>query len=136
MGATNYHAKPFLSYPICSHEALLTSWDNLNWDMDKEHMLINIGTDGESVRRAVLHSLRKYSIASTSRIYDELAPLEHLDLVTGPGELTFDFDAKHLRKRIRNNLLKGSITILDVKFDAASLKFFYEQPKSIRQKLR
>ena len=86
-------------------------------------MLINIGTDGESVRRAVLHRLRKYSVASTSRIY-ELAPLEHLDLATVPGELTFDFDAKHLSERIRNNLLKGSITILNVKFDAASLKVF------------
>ena len=133
MGSNDYHAKPFLSFPICSHdtmnqqrsifEAVFTSWEELrDMDFETDHMLINFGTDGESVRRSVLHSFRKYFVDHTSKLYVELGSLEYLDLVTGPLDTTFDFDAKHLSKRIRNNLLKGSIQILGVRFDAASLK--------------
>ena len=133
MSDTDYHAIPFLSFPICNHdtqsqqksifESIFHSWDDLDWNNgEAQHMLLNIGTDGESVRRSVLHNLRQYSINSASLLYGELSSLEYLDFITGPLDSTFDFDAKHLSKRIRNNLLKGSFTVLGVKFDAVMLK--------------
>ena len=92
----------------------------MEWD-DIDHMLLNIGTDGDTVRRSVLHSLRTHLVDPSSRLYGLLHSLKYLDLWTGPGDLTFDVDPKHLAKRIRNNLLNGSITILGTKFDASTL---------------
>ena len=83
---------------------------------ESQQLLVNIGTDGESV------SLRRYPLSNISPIYEDLHLLEYLDLITGPRDPTVEFDVKHQCKRIRNNLFKWGITILGVKFDAATLR--------------
>ena len=138
MGDKAYHAKPILSVPICNHDtksqqktitsSLLISWEEMEWD-DIDNILLNIGTDGDSVRRSVLPSLRNHLVDSSSRLYGLLDYLKFLDLWTGSGDLTFDFDGKHLTKRIYNNLLSGSISILGHKFDAATLRAILKATK-------
>ena len=145
LGTTSYHAKPFLSFPLCNHdtfrqqkstfEAVLTSWEDLDWESleSSKNFLINIGTDGESVRRAVLHSLRQSTVEPSSKLYNELGSLEFLDLSTAERDITFDFDGKHIGKRLRNNLINGSIEILGTKFDAANIKLILQTRGKLKE---
>ena len=127
MGTSGYHTQPVLSYPICSHitapqqksifEAFFTFANNSH-----PHVFVNIGTDGDSVRRSVLHPFRNSTLSVDSVLYNELKDLPYLDLVTAPNSITLDFDVKHMCKRLRNNLISGSITILGVNFNKPMLK--------------
>ena len=72
-------------------------------------MLINIGMDGDGVRRSVLHGVRTEYLDKSSPLYGQLANLKFLDLETCKMGVTFDFDAKHLAKRLRNNIINGTL---------------------------
>ena len=72
MGANDYHAKQFLSFPICDHDTLSQQnvfskqfsrlGKNKLGMQQSQQFLVNIGTDDESVRRSALHSLKKIPI--------------------------------------------------------------------------
>ena len=59
-----------------------------------------ISTDGDAHRRRALVALTLSSaLTDTSEIYSKLSPLKLLNLHCGPGEITCDFDWKHVLKR-------------------------------------
>ena len=125
LGEQDYHALPVLSYPICSHQtqveqksifaAQLDTWEDLMYD---NYYLLNIATDGDSARRSVLHGLRSYKLSPGSRIYNELSSLKYMDFNTCKLDVTIDYDAKHLSKRLRSTIIGGKMVILGKKVDA------------------
>ena len=79
MSANDYQDKPFLSFPICDHdtlsqqkcifEAIFTFWKEQAWNArESQQLLVNIGTDGESLRRSVLPSFRRYPLSNITLI--------------------------------------------------------------------
>ena len=126
LGKTGYRARPFLSFPICSHntadqqeiifENILSTWD----DSFSDH-LINIGTDGDGVSRSVLHNLRTETLDPSSPLYCQLE-----DLVTFEKSRTIHFDAKHISERWRSITISGSIKIFGKMLDPSTLKRYFE----------
>ena len=96
------------------------------WDDSFHDVLINIGTDGDGVRRSVFHNLRTESLDKTSPLYNELKDLEYFDLVTLEKARTIDFDQKHISKRWRSNTISGSIKIFGKQLNSATLKRYFE----------
>ena len=100
LGKTGYHARPFLSFPICSHnitdqqeiifEKIFSTWN----DSFSDH-LINIETDGDEVRQSVLPHVRTETLDPSSPLYCQLEDLGFLGHVTLEKSRTIDFDAKH-----------------------------------------
>ena len=134
LGENDYYAKTILSLPICNHrtqrlqksifEAVLTCWKE-EFLPEEQLYLINIATDGDSVRRSVLESFRKYTLQEGSPIFQQLYSRKYLDLDTAVMDVTFDFDAKHILKRLRNNLINGQVTILGTGITSSLLKLIF-----------
>jgi len=56
-------------------------------------------TDGDATRRAAGHRLFvKFPLPPESSLYGTLVNLQGLNLFTGEGEITLDFDFKHVFK--------------------------------------
>ena len=85
---------------------------------------MNIGTDGDAVRRSVLHSMTSEKLSVDVPSYPYLKELEYMDMLALPMGVTVDYDGKHLSKRIRNNTLTGSIKIFGKSFDSSILQLF------------
>ena len=90
--------------------------------LEKNLYLFNIATDGDSARRSVLHSLRTHKLNPTSPIYNEIASLKYMDLNTCNLDVTIDFDAKHLSKRLRSTIIGGKLRIFGKKIDAQIIR--------------
>ena len=132
LGDTEYNAKPVLSMPICSHATANEQgmifkkiFDVWSCDPDfKDSLLVEIGTDGDAVRRSVLHNMAKVELPEDVSFYKYLKDLDYMEMETLPMGVTVNYDGKHLCKRIRNNILSGSITMFGRKFDTAFLCLF------------
>lgn len=62
--------------------------------------LWSVATDGDATRRKAGYTLFvKKSLSPSSPIYPTLSKLDGLNLSTGEGEVTLDFDWKHVDKR-------------------------------------
>ena len=125
----DFHAKPLLSKPICNHQtqkqqnsifaATLKNWE----ETYSENMLLaNITTDGDAGRRSVLEGLRIYELNDQSPIYTNLQSLKYMDLHISAMDVTYDFDPKHLCKRIQNNIINGKLVILGTKITVPQVR--------------
>ena len=125
----DYHAKPLVSMPICNHatskeqslvfKSLFDLWKS---DFSSQSFLANIGTDGDGVRRSVLHNLRDEILYDDVPYYPYLYDLQYMDMATLALGVTINFDGKHLAKRMRNNILSGSLKIYGKSLDESCLR--------------
>ena len=76
--------------------------------------LLNWSTDGDPTRRLIFDSLMKYVLDENSSIYPIMSKLRLVDLDVGRNEETTNFDAKHLSKRLRTNLIGGNFKIGEI----------------------
>ncbi|KAG1863130.1 hypothetical protein F4604DRAFT_2030060 [Suillus subluteus] len=61
--------------------------------------IFSFAMDGDSTRRAAGHRLfLKTELSMTSKLYGTLSHMQGLNLATGEGEITLDFDYKHIFK--------------------------------------
>lgn len=68
---------------------------------------ISIASDGESRRgQALVQFTFKRKLSPDSSIYDQLSPLEMMNLEVGDDDVTADKDYKHIFKRLRNLCLR------------------------------
>ena len=73
--------------------------------------LWSFATDGDATRRKAGHKVfLKNQLPITSPLYGTLSNLPGMNLYTGDGEVTLDFDYKHIIKR-KCSLLMSTITI-------------------------
>ncbi|KAI0282410.1 hypothetical protein BC826DRAFT_1093961 [Russula brevipes] len=71
------------------------------------HRTICIASDGEAKRGDALAMLTMTSeLSADSPIYAQLQPLDFLNLLVGPDDITADKDPKHIIKRQRNTLMR------------------------------
>ncbi|KIK36882.1 hypothetical protein CY34DRAFT_26209 [Suillus luteus UH-Slu-Lm8-n1] len=100
---------PILAAPTCKSEdasdmeRILTraigSW-NRTGASKSVGPIWSLATDGDATRRAAGHRLFvKFPLPPESSLYGTLVNLQGLNLFTGEGEITLDFDFKHVFKR-------------------------------------
>ena len=79
LGDTYYNVKPFLSVPICSHatakeqtaifKQIFDLWSYDPFPSFKSTHFVGIGTDGDAVRRSVLHSMARIDLPEDAPYY-------------------------------------------------------------------
>ena len=114
----DYHAKPLVSMPICSHvtskeQSLVfkSLFDLCKSDFSSQSFLANIVMDGDGARLSVLHNLRDEILYDDVPYYPYLYDLQYMDMATLALGVTINFDGKHLARRMKNNILSGSLKI-------------------------
>ena len=85
---------------------------------------MNIGTDGDAVRRSVLHSMARVELSENVPYHKHLIELEYMEMESLPLGVTVNYDGEHLCKRLRTNIISGSIKILCRMCDANLLRLF------------
>ncbi|KAH9913947.1 hypothetical protein B0H21DRAFT_805153 [Amylocystis lapponica] len=99
---------PILAAPTCKQEtaadmemlftSVIRSWNEVG--AGTVGPLWSVATDGDSTRRAAGYNmLVKIPLSPTSSLYGTLSNMAGLNLYTGDGEITLDFDWKHIFKR-------------------------------------
>lgn len=100
---------PILAAPTCKTEdatdmerilsRAIGSW-NRTGASESVGPIWSLATDGDATRRAAGHKLFvKFPLPPESPLYGTLVNLQGLNLSTGEGEITLDFDFKHIFKR-------------------------------------
>lgn len=83
----------------------------------REHLpgpLYCVASDGESRRGDALERLYyKRLMTASSPCYDQLHKLKLFNLMVGDDDVTLDKDYKHVFKRLRNLILRGSGVLID-----------------------
>ncbi|KAJ6568869.1 hypothetical protein B0H19DRAFT_901968, partial [Mycena capillaripes] len=107
---TQYSAKPVLLMPTCKKGTWQSSAELLQklihaWKLspfgEAKHALKSIASDGDGRRRAALYLICMHKhLGPDDPLYEFLSDLAGLNLYTGFGDLTIDFDYKHLFKRL------------------------------------
>lgn len=88
-------------------KTLLKACDRQSKRGNITHRTVCIASDGEAKRGDALVILTMTSeLSSDSPIYAQLRPLEFLNLLVGPDDITADKDPKHIIKRQRNALMR------------------------------
>jgi hypothetical protein len=112
-----YAARPILFSGTCKKEksgeharlikTLLDACNRQKIQGSATHRTICIASDGEAKRGNALVILTMTSeLAAQSPIYSLLRPLEFLNLLVGPDDITADKDPKHIIKRQRNVFMR------------------------------
>ncbi|KAJ7088428.1 hypothetical protein B0H15DRAFT_982116, partial [Mycena belliarum] len=107
----DYGAKPVLLMPTCKKgswqssaqilQKLLQAWKLSPFGEAKHGPLVSIASDGDGRRRAAMYLICMHKrLGPDDPIYKFLSDLPGLNLYTGEGGLTMDFDYKHLFKRL------------------------------------
>ncbi|KAG2131071.1 hypothetical protein DEU56DRAFT_740233 [Suillus clintonianus] len=100
---------PVLAAPTCKSESaadmefifktILESWDN-SGAAQQVGPAWSFATDGDATRRKAGHrTFVHIPLSPFSPLYGTLLNLPGVNLFTGPGEVTLDFDYKHIMKR-------------------------------------
>ncbi|KAJ7458447.1 hypothetical protein FB451DRAFT_1406225 [Mycena latifolia] len=108
---TDYSAKPVFLMPTCKKESaessaqilqkLIAAWKLSPFGEAKHGPLWSIASDGDATRRVALHLICMHRLlGKDDPLYELLSELAGLNLYTGNGGLTMDFDYKHLFKRL------------------------------------
>ncbi|KAJ7681305.1 hypothetical protein B0H17DRAFT_943220, partial [Mycena rosella] len=108
---SNYSAKPVLLMPTCKKgswqssaeilQKLIHAWKLSPFGEAKHGPLQSIASDGDGRRRAVLYLVCMHRhLSRDDPLHKYLSELVGLNLYTGDGGLTMDFDYKHLFKRL------------------------------------
>ncbi|KAJ7838715.1 hypothetical protein B0H13DRAFT_1650541 [Mycena leptocephala] len=109
-GRTDYGATPVLLMPTCKKgswqasaqilQKLIQAWKLSPFGEAKHGPLNSIASDGDGGRRRALHLICMHKLLGPGDpLYEILSELPRLNLYTGNGGLTMDFDYKHLFKR-------------------------------------
>lgn len=112
-----YAARPIMFSGTCKKETseehaqviktLVTACNRQSMRGNTRYRTICIASDGEAKRGDSLVILTMTSeLAMDSPIYALLRPLEFLNLLVGPDDITADKDPKHIIKRQRNALMR------------------------------
>ncbi|KAF8185751.1 hypothetical protein K438DRAFT_1936875 [Mycena galopus ATCC 62051] len=107
---TDYGAKPVLIMPTCKKgswqssaqllQKLIQAWKLSPFGEAKHGPLWSIASDGDATRRAALYLICMHKdLGPDDPLYVFLSELDGLNLRTGEGSITMDFDYKHLFKR-------------------------------------
>ncbi|KAJ7936709.1 hypothetical protein B0H13DRAFT_1589416, partial [Mycena leptocephala] len=107
---TKYGAKPVLLIPTCKQgtwqsaalvlQKLIQAWKLSSHGKATCGPLLSIASDGDGTRRAALYLVCMHKkLGPDDAISKFLSELPVLNLYTGEGGLTMDFDYKHLFKR-------------------------------------
>ena len=87
---------------------LLDACNTQNKRNNQTYRTVSIASDGEAKRGDVLVILTMSSqLSESSPIYAQLQPLEFMNLLVGPDDLTVDKDFKHVIKRQRNIFMRN-----------------------------
>lgn len=120
LGETEYSARAVMAAPHCKHGSsadqlkLLLAALNWWWGPGGPHMqygpILCLSSDGASIRRGPLHQLfETRPLAATSSLYGLVSTLPLLDLhVCTLGDMTVNFDEKHLGKRLRGAIISAT----------------------------
>jgi hypothetical protein len=102
------------------------------------HRTLCIASDGEAKRGDALAILTMTSELSVdSPIYAQLRPLELMNLLVGPDDITADKDPKHIIKRQRNVFMrKKGVSILDFRITPSILRTHLESNGVTSHRLR
>jgi hypothetical protein len=110
----DYGAKPVLLMPTCKKgswqssaqilQKLIQAWKLSPFGEAKHGPLAAIASDGDGRRRAALYLICMHKhLGPNDPLYEFLSDLPGLNLFTGDGGITMDFDYKHLFKRMQFN---------------------------------
>jgi hypothetical protein len=128
-----YAARPILFSGTCKKEKseehaqliklLLNACNKQKTRNNTTYRTICIASDGEAKRGDALAILAMTSDLSVdSPIYAQLRPLEFMNLLVGPDDITADKDPKHIIKRQRNVFMrKKGVSILDFRITPSIL---------------
>ncbi|KAN0109249.1 hypothetical protein V8E52_009433 [Russula decolorans] len=128
-----YAARPILFSGTCKKEKseehaqliklLLNACNKQKTRNNTTYRTICIALDGEAKRGDALAILAMTSDLSVdSPIYAQLRPLEFMNLLVGPDDITADKDPKHIIKRQRNVFMrKKGVSILDFRITPSIL---------------
>lgn len=119
VGETDYTCRPIFAAPHCkqgsaSHQAaliraFLNHWCSEGGPHEQYGSLLCFSSDGATIRRQPLHNIFEGSLLQQGSLYDLLSQLPLLDLhVDSIGQLTVNFDEKHLLKRMRTAVISES----------------------------
>ncbi|KAK7055703.1 hypothetical protein R3P38DRAFT_2499266, partial [Favolaschia claudopus] len=110
--STDYGAKPILIMPTCKKgswrssaeilQKLVQAWKLSPHGEAKLGKLSTLASDGDGTRRAALYLVCMHKLlllGPDDPLYEFLRDLPGLNLYTGEGGITMDFDPKHLFKR-------------------------------------
>jgi hypothetical protein len=105
-GSEDYHAMPFLLSPTCKMEKApeQAEWIKLAMDRWRPYEssrgpLWSIATDGDTTRRAALHSILMAGLPDPSgKLFEVLGNLPGLNLQCGENDVTMDGEPKHILK--------------------------------------
>ncbi|KAK7026943.1 hypothetical protein R3P38DRAFT_3524460 [Favolaschia claudopus] len=136
---SDYGAKPVLLMPTCKQgswessaqllQKLIQAWKLSPYGEAKHGPLLSIASDGDGTRRAALYLICMHrKLGPDDPIYKFLSDLVGLNLYTGEGGLTMDFDYKYLFKRLCTLLCsKEGILVNDVVVNKALLAQWLER---------
>ncbi|KAL1742877.1 hypothetical protein HDZ31DRAFT_65580 [Schizophyllum fasciatum] len=124
---THYGAQPILLSPTCKHGTAMDQESECG--EQSAGPIWSIASDGDATRRAALYILcMDRRLDKRSMLYQRLGGLPGLNLYVGEGDVTMDFDFKHIWKRLctlvcsRQGLLVNDRTvnkqILALRFEA------------------
>ncbi|KAL1665219.1 hypothetical protein GGF50DRAFT_88180, partial [Schizophyllum commune] len=108
---THYGAQPILLSPTCKHgtamdqvrliRTCLKAWRESECGEQQSGPIWSIASDGDATRRAALYILcMDRHLNKQSALYQRVGELRGLNLYVGEGNITMDFDFKHIWKRI------------------------------------
>jgi hypothetical protein len=106
----HYHVVPVLVSPTCKTKTaeagikwlseVLDEWKHSSDGKAKWGPIWSVASDGDATRRKAFHGfLLSQQLEPDNPLYSMLSQLPLMNLYTGAGDVTADFDPKHLLKR-------------------------------------
>ena len=125
--------KPFnviVAWPSCSKqdfEGSVKLYDHISKSIKSKTGFapLSYNTDGDSLRRQVLHALMSHVVSPTSELGILMRLLPLMDLLVGEDDETANYDGKHLAKRLWTSIITN-LKINGVPINKADLKVILE----------